>query len=307
MFVPAARVQAIRRVAQHPAAQRVRDLQRRRAHHPRPHRRRARLRHPRPRQGRRRSPRSDAGAHQVHARQRHPGAARRPSRPRCCAAPGRPTPATEIAVGGGAKQVIFLALMAAIDAGDEVIVPAPYWVSYPDMVLAHDGVPGGRPCPEADGFRLTPQALEAAITPRTRWVVLNAPGNPTGAALHAATSWPPSPRCSTDHPQVVVLCDEIYDEITFTDRPATSLVSVAPRLRRADPARQRGLQDLRDDGVAARLGRRRPRADRRGEHAAVAELVVPVLDQPGRGRGRADRRRGLRRRLAWPPTAGGAT
>ena len=103
----------------------------------------------------------------------------------------------EIAVGGGAKQVIFLALMAGIDPGDEVIIPAPYWVSYPDMVAAHGGVPVVVPCREADGFRLTPETLEAAITPRTRWLVLNAPGNPTGTALHAATSWPPSPRCST--------------------------------------------------------------------------------------------------------------
>ncbi len=136
----------------------------------------------------------------------------------------------EIAVGGGAKQVIFLALMAGIDPGDEVIVPAPYWVSYPDMVAAHGGVPVVVPCREADGFRLTPQALEAAITPRTRWLVLNAPGNPTGT-LYTPHELAALAEVLDRHPRVVVLCDEIYDEITFTDRPATSLVSVAPRLR----------------------------------------------------------------------------
>jgi aspartate aminotransferase len=136
----------------------------------------------------------------------------------------------EIAVGGGAKQVIFLALMAGIDPGDEVIIPAPHWVSYPDMVAAHGGVPVVVPCGEADGFRLTPETLEAAITPRTRWLVLNAPGNPTGT-LYTPDELAALAEVLDRHPRVMVLCDEIYDEITFTDRPATSLVSVAPRLR----------------------------------------------------------------------------
>jgi aspartate aminotransferase len=136
----------------------------------------------------------------------------------------------EIAVGGGAKQVIFLALMAGIDPGDEVIIPAPHWVSYPDMVAAHGGVPVVVPCGEADGFRLTPETLEAAITPRTRWLVLNAPGNPTGT-LYTPHELAALAEVLDRHPRVVVLCDEIYDEITFTDRPATSLVAVAPRLR----------------------------------------------------------------------------
>jgi aspartate aminotransferase len=136
----------------------------------------------------------------------------------------------EITVGGGAKQIIFLALMASIDPGDEVIVPAPHWVSYPDMVVAHGGVPVVVDCAEADGFRLTPEALEAAITPRTRWLILNAPGNPTGT-LYGPEDLAALADVLDRHPQVLVLCDEIYDEITFTDRPATSLVAVAPRLR----------------------------------------------------------------------------
>src|SRR6478609_11639918 len=88
----------------------------------------------------------------------------------------------EVTVGGGAKQVIFMALTATVDDGAEVIVPAPYWVSYPDMVLANDGTPVVVPCAEDDDFKLTPVAFEAAITDRTRWAILNAPGNPTGSA-----------------------------------------------------------------------------------------------------------------------------
>ena len=134
-----------------------------------------------------------------------------------------------ITVGGGAKQVIFLALMATLDEGDEVIVPAPYWVSYPDMVRANDGTPVVVDCPEADGFKLTPERLAAAITERTRWIVLNTPGNPTGSAyttgeLHALA------QVLLEHPHVRVLTDEIYDEIWYGDEDTPSLAAVEPRL-----------------------------------------------------------------------------
>ncbi|QIZ00195.1 aspartate transaminase [Streptomyces sp. S1D4-11] len=134
-----------------------------------------------------------------------------------------------ITVGGGAKQVIFLALMATLDEGDEVIVPAPYWVSYPDMVRANDGTPIIVDCPEAEGFKLTPERLAAAITERTRWVVLNTPGNPTGSAyttgeLHALA------QVLLGHPHVRVLTDEIYDEIWYGDEDAPSLAAVEPCL-----------------------------------------------------------------------------
>ncbi|MGW7750230.1 aspartate transaminase [Streptomyces violaceusniger] len=134
-----------------------------------------------------------------------------------------------IAVGGGAKQIIFLALMATLDAGAEVVIPAPYWVSYPDMVLANDGTPVVVPCPEAEGFKLTPERLASALTDRTRWVVLNSPGNPTGAAYS-----PDELRALADvllaHPHVQVLTDEIYDEIWYEPGQAHSLAAVEPRL-----------------------------------------------------------------------------
>lgn len=134
-----------------------------------------------------------------------------------------------ITVGGGAKQVIFLALMATLDEGDEVIVPAPYWVSYPDMVSANDGTPVIVDCPEAEGFKLTPERLASAITDRTRWVVLNTPGNPTGSA-YTTTELRALAEVLLAHPQVGVLTDEIYDEIWYGAASAASLAAVEPRL-----------------------------------------------------------------------------
>jgi aspartate aminotransferase len=135
----------------------------------------------------------------------------------------------EIAVGGGAKQLIYLAFSATLDQGDEVVIPAPYWVSYPDMVLANDGTPVLAECTAADGFLLTPEALEAAITPRTRWLVLNTPGNPTGAAYDPGQLRELA-EVLRRHPQVGILTDEIYDEIWFADHEPTSIVGVEPRL-----------------------------------------------------------------------------
>ncbi|HSF63632.1 MAG TPA: aspartate transaminase [Paracoccaceae bacterium] len=136
----------------------------------------------------------------------------------------------DICVGGGAKQILFVALMATVEAGDEVIIPAPYWVSYPDMVVAQGGTPVIVPCGPEAGFKLTPGALEAAITPRTRWVVLCSPSNPTGAA-YAPAELAALAEVLLRHPQVMVLCDEIYDRIWFADFPAASIVTVEPALR----------------------------------------------------------------------------
>lgn len=135
----------------------------------------------------------------------------------------------QITVGGGAKQVIFLALMATLNEGDEVIVPAPYWVSYPDMVLANDGTPVIVDCPEADGFKLTPHRLRQALTDRTRWVVLNTPGNPTGAA-YTSGELHDLAEVLLEHPHVSVLTDEIYDEIRYDTGGNPSLAALEPRL-----------------------------------------------------------------------------
>ncbi|KAG0732816.1 hypothetical protein G6F23_013947 [Rhizopus arrhizus] len=138
-------------------------------------------------------------------------------------------PVAQIIVSTGAKQVIFNGLAATLNEGDEVLIPAPFWVSYPDMVLVNDGTPVVVACPEADGFKLTPQALEAAITPRTRWLILNSPSNPSGAVYSAAEL-----RALTDvllrHPQVWILSDEIYAPFCYSGQSHASPVQVEPQL-----------------------------------------------------------------------------
>ena len=136
----------------------------------------------------------------------------------------------EISVGAGAKQVIFNALMASLNPGDEVILPAPYWTSYADIVQICGGVPVSVPCSEANGFRLEAAQLQAAITPRTRWLFLNSPSNPSGAAYSAAQL---APLCEVllRHPSVWVLADDIYEHILYDGHAFATPAAVEPRLR----------------------------------------------------------------------------
>lgn len=135
----------------------------------------------------------------------------------------------QLIVGVGAKQLIFTALAATVQAGDEVIIPAPYWVSYPDMVLVNDGTPVVLACPESDGFKLTPQALEAAITPRTKWVLLNTPSNPTGA-MYDAAELRALGEVLARHPHVWLMTDEIYEHLAYGDVRHASPAAVVPAL-----------------------------------------------------------------------------
>lgn len=137
---------------------------------------------------------------------------------------------SEIIVGNGAKSVIYTALAATLEPGDEVIVPAPYWVSYPDMVLACDGMPVAIACTEDEGFKLTPQKLEAAITPRTRWLILNSPSNPTGAT-YTVEEYRGLADVLVRHPHVLVMTDDIYEHIRFEGGTAPHLLHPAPELR----------------------------------------------------------------------------
>lgn len=138
------------------------------------------------------------------------------------------TPA-QIHVAPGGKSVIYNAFMATLSPGDQVIVPAPYWVSYPDMVLLAGGEPVVVPCPEADGFFLSPARLEAAITPRTRWLLLNSPSNPTGAA-YPREALEALAAVLRRHPHVWVLTDDIYEHLTYGDYRFTTFGQVAPDL-----------------------------------------------------------------------------
>ena len=135
----------------------------------------------------------------------------------------------QISVGTGAKQVLYNALMATLNAGDEVIIPAPYWVSYPDIVRLGGAEPVILPCAAEGGFRLTPEALEAAITPRTKWLILNSPGNPSGAA-YRRDELEALAEVLLRHPQVWTLSDDIYEHIVYDGFRFTTLAQVAPEL-----------------------------------------------------------------------------
>ena len=136
----------------------------------------------------------------------------------------------EVIVGVGAKQLIYEAFAASLDTGDEVIVPAPYWVSYPDIATIHGGTPVIVDCPEADSFKLTPKALEAAITPNTKWLVLNSPNNPSGA-VYSREELDALAEVLRQAPHVWVMTDEIYEHLTYDGVTAISLVEAAPDLK----------------------------------------------------------------------------
>lgn len=133
----------------------------------------------------------------------------------------------QVSVSGGGKQVIYNALRASLDPGDEVIIPAPYWVSYPDMVRLCGGVPVV--VPTYGDFRLTAAALAGAITERTKWVILNSPCNPTGAVL-SATDLADLAGVLRLHPHVNAICDDIYEAIVFDGAEFATLSAVAPDL-----------------------------------------------------------------------------
>ena len=136
----------------------------------------------------------------------------------------------EITVGAGAKQVMHNAFMATLDPGDEVILAAPYWTSYADMVLIAGGRPVPVACREENGFRLDPAELESAITPRTRWLLLNSPCNPSGTAYSAARLRPIL-EVLKRHPQVWLLSDDIYEHLVYDGVPFATGAQLEPSLK----------------------------------------------------------------------------
>ncbi len=135
----------------------------------------------------------------------------------------------QITVGTGGKQVLYNALMASVNPGDEVIIPAPYWVSYPDMVLLAEGTPVPVACPKENAFKLTPEDLEAAITPKTKWLIFNSPSNPTGGAYSYDEL-----KALTDvllrHPHVYVMSDDMYEHLVYDDFKFVTPAQVEPKL-----------------------------------------------------------------------------
>ena len=185
-------------------------------------------------------------------------------------------------------------MLATLNEGDEAIIPTPCWVSYPDIVALAGGKPVFVACGQNHGFKLRADDLAAAITPRTRWFILNNPCNPTGAAYTAADL---RPLCDVllRHPDVWVLTDDIYEKIAYDEVPAT-IVQVEPRLKDRTVTMNGCLQGLRDDRLAHRLCGRAAAVDQGDGQAAEPVHLQHIVHRPGRGAGGADRTDGFHRR-----------
>ena len=137
--------------------------------------------------------------------------------------------ANEISVNVGGKHTLFNALVATVDAGDEVIIPAPYWVSYPDIVNFAGGTPVIISAGANQLYKILPAQLDAAITPRTKWVMLNSPSNPTGAA-YSATELLALGEVFRRHPHVMIMTDDMYEHVWYADTPFKTIAQVCPDL-----------------------------------------------------------------------------
>jgi aspartate aminotransferase len=135
----------------------------------------------------------------------------------------------QITVNSGGKHTLFNGLVATIDKGDEVIIPAPYWVSYPDIVQFAGGTPVIVMATAAQNYKITPEQLEAAITPKTRWLILNSPSNPTGAA-YDADELKELGEVLLRHPHVLLLSDDMYEHIWYAQSPFATMLQVCPEL-----------------------------------------------------------------------------
>lgn len=135
----------------------------------------------------------------------------------------------QISVGTGGKQTLYNALMASVNPGDEVVIPAPYWVSYPDMVLLAEGTPVPVACTKENNFKLTPEQLDAAITPKTKWFIFNSPSNPTGGAYTKEEL-----KALTDvllkHPHVYIMTDDMYEHLVYDGFQYCTPAQVEPKL-----------------------------------------------------------------------------
>jgi aspartate aminotransferase len=137
---------------------------------------------------------------------------------------------SQVIVGTGGKHILFNAFLATVNPGDEVIIPAPYWVSYPDMVAIAGGTPVEVTTTMANGYKLTPEALERAITPKTKWLLINSPSNPSGAAYTRAELKAVA-EVLLRHPHVWVLTDDIYEHLIYGDFEFTTIAQVEPALK----------------------------------------------------------------------------
>ncbi len=136
----------------------------------------------------------------------------------------------EIMVGVGGKHIIYNAMMATLNKGDEVIIPSPYWVSYPDIVLLAEGKPVIVKCSEDQGFKITPEQLEKNITPNTKWLMLNSPSNPTGA-VYSEKELLELAKILLKHPNILIMSDDIYEKIIYENVKFSTIASLEPKLK----------------------------------------------------------------------------
>ena len=204
---------------------------------------------------------------------------------------------SQIIIGTGGKQVLYNALVATLNPGDEVIIPAPYWVSYPDMVLLAGGTPVEVVTTMASGYKMKPEDLERAITPKTKWIIFNSPSNPTGAAytrdeLKAVTD------VLVRHPHVHVMADDMYEHLVYDDFRVLLAGAARAAALRAHADGERLLESLLHDRLAHRLCRRPRDADQDHGDDPVAVDVEP----DGRCRNGRRSRRSTGRRISSPST-----
>ena len=136
----------------------------------------------------------------------------------------------EIMVGVGGKHIIYNAMMATLNMGDEVIIPSPYWVSYPDIVLLAEGKPIIVECPESQNFKITPEQLEKNINSKTKWLMLNSPSNPTGE-VYSEKELKDLASILLKHPNILIMSDDIYEKIIYKDAKFSTLASLEPKLK----------------------------------------------------------------------------
>ncbi|MDS7594525.1 pyridoxal phosphate-dependent aminotransferase [Agrobacterium tumefaciens] len=179
----------------------------------------------------------------------------------------------EIIVSTGAKQILFNALMATVDPGDEIIIPTPYWATYSDIVVMCGGKPVLVPCAAENGFRMTAEQLEAAITPKTRWLMLNAPSNPSGAS-YSAEQYRPLLDVLLRHQHVMLIADDMYEHIVYDDFRFVTPAQVEPRLRE---------RTLTVNGVSKAYAMTGWRIGYAGGHKALIKAMSVVQSQATSG------------------------
>ncbi len=194
----------------------------------------------------------------------------------------------QVIVGVGGKHVLFNALCSSLDAGDEVIIPAPYWVSYPDIVAFAGGTPVFVAASAAQSYKVTPAQLDAAITPQTRWVILNSPSNPTGA-VYGAVELAALGEVIRRHPHVMVLTDDMYEHVWYADTPFATIAQICPDLYGRTLTMNGCSKSLCDDRLADRLCWRAWLVNQGDGQTAIAIDIQPLFDCTG----------GCDRRIEW--------